>query len=147
MMNIVKKSGIVRGVLAAGLWTMGAANAAPPSDSPVGQVCNEDTLIVSVTLAGSGQKPLINETLTTTFYGRIISTTDRSPRNLVAACQGGKLDYEVTSTVGTASCKLDGMAVSTNGSIKVDSNPHSFECTNGPEGQDKDRFRIMPAKI
>lgn len=121
-------------------WKTGGKAIAPTA-------CESDTLMVSVTTDGDADKPLINETLTATFIGRITDVgAVNGKRSRVIVCPGTKVDYSIESAFSEhAACRLDGMHVAASGQIAVGTTPRKLICNNKPEGMDKDKYLIVPA--
>jgi len=76
-----------------------------------------------------------NKTLQVSFIGNIIRASNTS----VTACKSAPLSYTAISTVGSATCKVNGVAKLASG-ILVPGDV--LTCTNKPKGSDTDKFNI-----
>ena len=103
--------------------------------------CELDHPKESVTTTGGGQSATVNATVQTTFNGHITTTAGLTSggKNSVKICPDTIVDYETTSSVGTALCRINGVAVANTGSVAIGD---KLICTNKPDGSDTDRFSI-----
>lgn len=76
-----------------------------------------------------------NKTLQVSFIGNIIKATSTS----VTACKSAPLSYTAISTVGTATCKVNGVAKLASGILAPGD---TLVCTNKPAGSDTDKFTV-----
>lgn len=76
-----------------------------------------------------------NKTLQLSFIGNIINTSSTT----VTACKSGPLSYTAISSVGMATCKVNGVAKTASGSLVPGD---ALVCTNKPSGSDTDKFTI-----
>jgi hypothetical protein len=76
-----------------------------------------------------------NKTLRLVFQGNLIQATNTA----VTVCNGTPLYYSATTTVGTASCKLNGVSAAADGQAAPGD---TLVCTNKPKGFDTDTFSI-----
>ena len=60
-------------------------------------------------------------------------------KNTVKICPGTVLQYETTSTVGTARCTVKSAATASTGTLALGD---KMICSNKPDGSDTDRFTI-----
>ena len=103
--------------------------------------CSVANAFNTVTTVGGGAPDAVNETLTVTFSGPVATSrglTNRG-RNLVPVCRGSTITFEADSTIGAASCKVNGVSVGRSGILSAGDALH---CTNEPEGRDSDRFLV-----
>ena len=77
-----------------------------------------------------------NKTLKISFIGNIIQTSSTS----VTACKSSPLSYSAFSTVGPATCTVNGIAKTASGSLVPGD---ALSCTNRPKGRDTDKFYIF----
>jgi hypothetical protein len=98
-----------------------------------------------VTTSGGGESDAVNEILELTFRGPVTTTTGliNRGRNRVEICPGSTVAFEAESTVGLASCKVNGASVGDHGIVSAGD---TLVCTNKPEGQDTDRFTVRAAR-
>ena len=76
-----------------------------------------------------------NTTLQVSFIGNIIRATNTA----VTACNATPLSYSAIATVGTATCKVNGVAKLASGVLQPGD---ALICTNKPKGTDTDKFNI-----
>ena len=109
-----------------------------PAPDPV---CINSYPVKQVTTVGGGQSAAINATVQTTFTGYITTEAGLTSggKNAVKVCSGTTVDYETTSSVGTALCRINGVASAASGTIFIGD---KLICTNKPDGSDTDRFSI-----
>jgi sugar lactone lactonase YvrE len=98
-----------------------------------------------VTTSGGGESDAVNETLKLKFLGPVTTTTGliNRGRNRVEICPGSTVSFEAESTVGLASCKVNGAPIGDRGVVSAGD---TLSCTNKPEGRDIDRFTIREAQ-
>ena len=103
--------------------------------------CKLNFPIKQVTTTGGGQGQSVNATVQTTFTGYITTEAGLTSggKNAVKICSGTTVDYETISSVGTATCRINGVAVANTGSVSIGD---KLICTNKPDGSDTDRFSI-----
>lgn len=77
-----------------------------------------------------------NKTLQISFIGNIIQASSTT----VTACNSTPLSYSAFSTVGTATCTVNGVAKTASGSLVPGD---ALSCTNKPKGRDTDKFSIF----
>jgi sugar lactone lactonase YvrE len=94
-----------------------------------------------VTTSGGGESDAVNESLKLRFMGPVTTTTGliNRGRNRVEICPGSTVSFEADSTVGLASCKVNGAPIGDRGVV---SDGDTLCCTNKPEGRDIDRFTV-----
>ena len=97
--------------------------------------CKNQTPYSSVYLAGGGQSPSVDATLTEHFTGYIVSYTNNS----VTVCNDTTLFYEAVASVVTV-CTINGSPSASSGIVTPGD---KLVCTNKPAGQDTDRIRIL----
>jgi hypothetical protein len=98
-----------------------------------------------VTTSGDGDSDVVNETLKLTFRGPVTTATGliNRGRNRVEICPGSAVSFEAESTVGLASCKVNGAPIGDRGVVSA---RDKLSCTNKPEGGDIDRFTVREAQ-
>jgi hypothetical protein len=98
-----------------------------------------------ITTSGSGESDAVNDTLKLKFRGPVTTATGliNRGRNRVQICSGSTLSFEAESSVGPASCKVNGASVGDRGVVSAGD---TLSCTNKPEGRDIDRFTIRAAQ-
>lgn len=99
--------------------------------------CQDKYPIRRITTIGAGGTMVINKTMSATFTGHIVSSTE----SYVFICRDTLLDYEITSTVGQPYCFLNGRLVPPAGKLRTDSR---LLCSNRPLGYDKDKYFVLP---
>lgn len=115
-------------------------NVSPPANicvniSPTGaSTCETQYPTRQVVLNGDGLKAS-NKSLQISFIGNIIQASNTS----VTVCKATPLSYSAISTVGTATCKVNGVATTASGSLV---SGDALTCTNKPKGTDTDKFTI-----
>ena len=77
-----------------------------------------------------------NKTLQVSFIGNLIKTSSTT----VTACKSTPLSYSALSTVGIATCKVNGVARLASGVLAPGD---TLICTNKPKGSDTDKFIIF----
>ena len=112
-------------------------NVLPPPDP----ACINSYPVKQMTTVGGGQSPSVNSTVQTTFTGHITTEAGLTfgSKNAVKVCSGTTVDYETISSVGTALCHINGVAVANTGSMSFGD---KLICTNKPDGSDTDRFSV-----
>lgn len=90
--------------------------------------------VTQITLNGDGFGAR-NKTLQISFIGNIIKASNTA----VTACNSTQLSYTAISTVGTATCKVNGFAKTASGLLLPGD---TLTCTNKPKGSDTDTFNI-----
>ncbi len=100
----------------------------------VASTCESKYPLKQIALNGDGFGAA-NKTLQVSFTGNIIQTSSTS----VTACKSAPLSYTAISTVGTATCKVNGIAKTASGALVPGD---VLTCTNKPTGSDTDKFNI-----
>lgn len=108
---------------------------------PTASDCKFQHPLKQVTTTGGGQGTVVNATVQTTFTGYITTETGLTSggKNSVKVCPDTTVDYETTSSVGLATCSINGVAVAASGTVAIGDR---LICTNKPDGSDTDRFSI-----
>ena len=119
----------------------GGASATDSVNVTVNSILCTDTypLITVPGILGGGQSPSVNGTLTSTWTGHI---GPNNAKNSGSVCANTDLVYDVQTTVGTATCTLDGTPVASSGVIRLGIVGRKLVCTNKPAGSDIDRYVI-----
>ena len=101
----------------------------------------DNNQVRQITTTGGGQGTAANATVQTTFTGKITTEAGLTSggKNSVKICPDTNVDYETTSTVGTALCRINGVAVANTGTLAIGD---KLICTNKPDGSDTDRFSV-----
>jgi hypothetical protein len=110
------------------------ANICVSISSTVASTCESKYPKKQIALNGDGFGAA-NKTLQVSFIGNIIRTSSTS----VTACKSAPLSYTAISTVGTATCKVNGVATLASGLLAPGD---TLTCTNKPKGSDTDTFII-----
>lgn len=92
--------------------------------------------ITRFTTDGGGGSTAVNNTLTATFTGHIVSST----KSRLIVCRDSMVDYEVASTVSPAHCLLNGNYAPLVGKLRANS---KLVCSNLPVGEDTDKYSII----
>ncbi|TCV85171.1 Ig-like domain-containing protein [Sulfurirhabdus autotrophica] len=111
-----------------------SANICVTISSTVASTCETLHPKTQIVLNGDGFGAA-NKTLQISFIGNIIQTSSTS----VTACKSAPLSYTAISTVGTATCKVNGIAKTASGPLVPGD---ALICTNKPTGSDTDKFTI-----
>ncbi len=110
------------------------ANICVRISAAVANTCEALNPIKQIVLNGDGFGAA-NKTLQISFIGNIIQATNTA----VTACNATPLSYTAMSTVGTATCKVNGVTQLSSGMLMPGD---KLTCTNKPKGSDTDKFTI-----
>jgi hypothetical protein len=104
--------------------------------APTGaSACETQYPVKQIALIGDGFGAS-NKTLQISFIGNIVQASNTG----VTACNATPLSYNAITTVGTATCKVNGVAKLTSGVLVPGD---TLTCTNKPKGSDTDKFVIF----
>lgn len=105
-------------------------------------VCEQTYPVISLVTTGGGQSAAVDGQVQAKFTGQITTESGLTSggKNTVTICPGTRVDYDVTSTLGTAVCTLNGETIQTTGRL---GDGQQIICSNKPDGSDTDRFTIQ----
>lgn len=110
------------------------ANICVTVSSTTASVCETQYPKKQVVLVGDGYGAG-NKTLQLSFIGNIVKASNTA----VTACNATALSYTALTTVGTATCTVNGVAALASGSLVPGD---ALTCTNRPKGTDTDKYTI-----